>query len=128
MNIQARRHKTGWSVLKLAEKAGISAYVLRQVERGRNRGPATLQKIEEALVYAAQHPPTSAPRGFAKISPELQRSIASAGGKHAHRLGRAHKFNSAEARAAGHKGGVAVAQDRDHMSIIGRAGGLARGR
>lgn len=51
-------------------------------------------------------------RGFAVISPELRREIASKGGKAAHAVGRAHEFTSAEAREAGRKGGLAAAASR----------------
>jgi uncharacterized protein len=44
-------------------------------------------------------------RGFAAMSPERQRQIASEGGRAAHRLGVAHQWNSNEAREAGRKGG-----------------------
>jgi len=40
-------------------------------------------------------------RGFAAMSPEQQRAIASKGGREAHRQGTAHEFSSEEARAAG---------------------------
>lgn len=46
-------------------------------------------------------------RGFAAMSAELRREIASKGGKAAHEKGTAHEFTSEEARAAGHKGGAA---------------------
>lgn len=51
---------------------------------------------------------TSAPaerrlRGFAAMSPEKKREIASMGGRAAHACGRAHQFSSEEARAAGKK-------------------------
>ena len=46
-------------------------------------------------------PPTRAKRGFAVLSPEKKREIASMGGKAAHEHGRAHRFTSEEARAAG---------------------------
>ncbi len=46
-------------------------------------------------------------RGFATMSKEDQRRIASKGGKAAHRAGNAHEWTSAEARAAGRKGGLA---------------------
>lgn len=68
---------------------------------------------------------TGNPRGFAAMSPELQREIASKGGKTSHLKGTAHEFTSAEAKAAGAKGGAVVARDRKHMSEIGRRGGLA---
>jgi uncharacterized protein len=43
------------------------------------------------------------PRGFAAMGPEFQREIAAQGGRAAHRLGKAHRFNSQEARAAAAK-------------------------
>lgn len=46
-------------------------------------------------------------RGFAAMDPEVQRRIASEGGRAAHEKGTAHEFTSEEARAAGKKGGEA---------------------
>jgi hypothetical protein len=40
------------------------------------------------------------------MDPEKRRSIASKGGKAAHKKGTAHRFTSDEARAAGRKGGL----------------------
>jgi Stress-induced bacterial acidophilic repeat motif. len=52
---------------------------------------------------------TAAPRkerrGFASMSPEKQREIASKGGRAAHQKGTAHEWTSEEARSAGRKGG-----------------------
>lgn len=45
-------------------------------------------------------------RGFASMSPEKQREIASKGGRAAHAKGTAHEWSSDEARAAGRKGGM----------------------
>jgi uncharacterized protein len=42
-------------------------------------------------------------RGFAAMSPEKKKEIASMGGRAAHACGRAHQFSSEEARAAGKK-------------------------
>jgi general stress protein YciG len=56
-----------------------------------------------------------------------QREIASKGGKAAHAKGTAHEFDSDEARNAGRKGGQAVSRNREHMAMIGRRGGEARG-
>lgn len=67
-------------------------------------------------------------RGFASMSPERQREITSKGGRAAHEKGTAHEWSRDEARNAGHKGGVVVSRNRDHMSAIGREGGEARGR
>ncbi len=51
-------------------------------------------------------------RGFASMSPEKQREIASKGGKAAHAKGTAHQFTPDEARVAGRKGGQASGQSR----------------
>src|SRR6478752_2229002 len=67
-------------------------------------------------------------RGFASMDAEKQRSIASLGGRAAHRLGTAHEFSSDEAREAGRKGGEAVSANRAHMAAIGRKGGEASHR
>ena len=44
-------------------------------------------------------------RGFASMSPEKQREIASKGGRAAHEKGTAHEWTAEEARQAGRKGG-----------------------
>ena len=44
-------------------------------------------------------------RGFASMTVEKKREIASKGGRAAHDLGTAHKWTSEEAQAAGRKGG-----------------------
>ena len=44
-------------------------------------------------------------RGFASMSAEKQREIASKGGRAAHLKGTAHEWTSEEARRAGRKGG-----------------------
>ena len=66
-------------------------------------------------------------RGFASMSPEKQREIASKGGRAAHEKGPAHEFDSNEARQAGRKGGEVVSRNREHMAMIGRRGGESRG-
>jgi general stress protein YciG len=57
------------------------------------------------------------------MSTEKQREIARKGGRAAHERGKAHEFTSAEARAAGKKGGERVSANRTHMANIGRLGG-----
>lgn len=69
----------------------------------------------------------TANRGFAAMSPERQKQIASEGGRAAHKQGVAHEWNSDEARMAGKKGGQIVSQNREHMSQIGRRGGQSSG-
>jgi uncharacterized protein len=61
--------------------------------------------------------------GFASMDQEIQREIASKGGRAAHAKGAAHEFTSEEAREAGRKGGESISQDREHMATIGRQGG-----
>ena len=46
-------------------------------------------------------------KGFASMSPERQRQIASQGGKAAHAKGTGHEWTAEEAREAGRKGGLA---------------------
>ena len=65
-------------------------------------------------------------RGFASMSPDRQREIASKGGRAAHAKGTAHEWSADEAREAGRKGGETVSRDRAHMAAIGREGGGAR--
>lgn len=48
---------------------------------------------------------TTSKRGFAAMSPEKQRQIASQGGRAAHQQGVAHEWSADEARQAGRKGG-----------------------
>jgi len=51
-------------------------------------------------------------RGFAVMDPKLVSELAARGGKAAHAAGTAHTFTSAEARAAGRKGGLAAHEKR----------------
>ena len=67
-------------------------------------------------------------RGFAAMTREQQRAIASKGGRAAHRKGTAHEFSSEEAQKAGYLGGKAVSVNREHMAAIGRKGGQRTGR
>lgn len=67
-------------------------------------------------------------RGFAAMSEELQRQIASQGGRTAHKRGVAHEFTPEEARRAGRKGGEVVSRDRTHMARIGHKGAVARSK
>lgn len=55
-------------------------------------------------------------RGFASMTAEKKREIASKGGKAAHALGTAHKWTSEEAQAAGRKGG-SISRRRSKYSI-----------
>lgn len=63
------------------------------------------------------------------MSPEQRAAIASKGGKAAHAKGKAHRYTSEEARAAGEIGGAAVVvkYGPQHMAELGRKGGTQRG-
>lgn len=69
---------------------------------------------------------TKSKRGFAGMSAERQREVASLGGKAAHEKGTARSFTPEEAREAGRKGGLAASADRARMAELGRMGGQAR--
>ena len=55
-------------------------------------------------------------RGFASMSPERQREIASKGGRAAHEKGTAHEWTAEEARRAGRKGGQVSRGGRGRLS------------
>jgi len=62
-------------------------------------------------------------RGFAAMSPERQREIASQGGRAAHEQGVAHEWSKDEARSAGKKGGQVSGvkrktSGRDEMEVL----------
>jgi uncharacterized protein len=57
-------------------------------------------------------------RGFASMSPEKQREIASKGGRAAHQKGTAHEWTSDEARTAGRKGGQVSRGGRGRLSDL----------
>ena len=69
---------------------------------------------------------TKKPRGFACLTPEQRRAIASMGGQKSHRNGTAHKFTREKASAAGKKGGAHWKDDPEHMRAIGARGGKAK--
>ena len=58
-------------------------------------------------------------RGFASMSPEKQREIASKGGRAAHEKGTAHEWTTDEARQAGRKGGQISRGGRGRLSDSG---------
>jgi general stress protein YciG len=95
---------------------GAAAGLIQQLE-GHGAG-------EEADMQDESTPARS--RGFANMTQDQQRAIASKGGRIAHEKRTAHEFSSEEARRAGHLGGLSVSRDRAHMAAIGREGGRAR--
>jgi general stress protein YciG len=65
-------------------------------------------------------------RGFASMTPEKQREIASKGGRAAHQKGTAHEWTSEEARSAGRKGGQISRGGRGRL-VEGDAADMAAG-
>jgi uncharacterized protein len=68
-------------------------------------------------------------RGFASMSPEKRKQVASLGGKAAHTKGTAHEFNSFEASEAakiGHQRKTAHEFTSAEAAVAGRKGGLAK--
>jgi uncharacterized protein len=57
-------------------------------------------------------------RGFAAMSAEKQKEIASKGGRAAHEQGVAHEWSSDEARAAGKKGGQARGRQNGKGEVL----------
>ena len=82
---------------------------------------------EEKPANTEENPtPATRKRGFAAMSPERRREIASEGGRQAHAAGLANKFTTETAREAGKLGGAKTGADRARMAAIGRMGGFAR--
>ena len=72
------------------------------------RDPRAARQSEKSMMNDAVNRMTSERkerRGFASMTPEKQREIASKGGRAAHQKGTAHEWTSEEARSAGRKGG-----------------------
>jgi general stress protein YciG len=61
-------------------------------------------------------------RGFASMSPDKQREIASKGGRAAHEKGTAHEWTPDEARNAGRKGGQISRGGRGRLIVPQAAG------
>lgn len=59
---------------------------------------------------------TQKKQGFAAITPERRREIASMGGRAAHSKGTAHKWTSDSAREAGRKGGSTRAKNMGQVA------------
>lgn len=57
-------------------------------------------------------------KGFASLSPERRRQVASQGGKAAHMKGTAHEWTKAEAQRAGSKGGTISRGGRGRLRPI----------
>ena len=68
-------------------------------------------------------------RGFASMSPEKQREIASKGGRAAHEKGTAHEWTAEEARTAGRRGGQISRGGRGRLpqAVVLASGGTEPG-
>ena len=66
-------------------------------------------------------------RGFASMTPEKQREIASKGGRAAHEKGTAHEWTADEARSAGRKGGQVSRGGRGRLIVSTQAGETSSG-
>lgn len=69
--------------------------------------------------------PGRKPRGFAAMDPELLRGIAAQGGRAAHAMGKAHRFDSQEAKQAAAK---RHATTKSVKPDAGKADGAEQGR
>lgn len=68
---------------------------------------------------------TTGKRGFASMTAEKRKAIATLGGRAAHMKGVAHEFTSEEAAIAGRKGGLAAAARR--KSLMAKLKGIIQG-
>ena len=75
-------------------------YVVRSQSSGRRERELTMNDVNGRMTGERKER-----RGFASMTPEKQREIASKGGRAAHQKGTAHEWTSEEARSAGRKGG-----------------------
>lgn len=90
------------------------------------RAPAERGREAEATPATPDGPTPKKRRGLAVLSPERRKEIASLGGQTAQKNGTAHKYTSAQASAAGKKGGGHWRNHPEHMSEIGKRGGSAK--
>lgn len=110
----------------MANRPGNEDRTMASSDREREREVSSDNEDREGSA-GAQSARTRSNRGFASMDTGKQKEIASKGGRAAHAKGTAHEFDSNEAREAGRKGGMAVSRNREHMAMIGRRGGEARG-
>ena len=81
------------------------------VEGDRYRRTSTILEVTVFEIRKAR-------RGFASMSAEKQREIASKGGRAAHAKGTAHEWSAEEARRAGRKGGQASRGGRGKLPSV----------
>lgn len=83
---------------------GRAPYVVRAQQAGTHNESRTMNDASMGRM-TGERGERKERRGFASMSPEKQREIASKGGRAAHQKGTAHEWTSEEARSAGRKGG-----------------------
>jgi len=81
-------------------------------------GPATPTPTTNEKEGTSVFEIRKARRGFASMSQEKQRQIASKGGRAAHAKGTAHEWSAEEARRAGRKGGQASRGGRGKIPSV----------
>ena len=103
---------------------------MSRAKRPGNRHPVepSTPTDEQAPATKSDDDEPQAPWGFARVPKETLRNWASLGGKVAQHNRSAHRFTSETARAAGKRGGEAIAKDREHMRELGRRGGTAKAK
>ena len=91
-----------------------------------NDGAETVAQLANTDGGCAVNTERKERRGFASMSAEKQREIASKGGRAAHEKGTAHEWTADEARNAGRKGGQVSRGGRGRLIIpIGDPAGVA---
>ena len=79
--------------------------------------PALTETSTKTVSRPANRVSIKSRRGFAAMSPDTQRRIASEGGKASHASGRGHRFSADEARDAGRKGGLVSRRGKTTASV-----------
>ena len=87
---------------------GKAPYVVRANRRASNRNQRRTATVSTERRER---------RGFASMSPDKQREIASKGGRAAHEKGTAHEWTADEARSAGRKGGQVSRGGRGRLIV-----------
>ena len=100
-------------VREIASRGGKVAHQLKP-KRTMRRFCKVCGEVEHEVTTHVFEP---RPRGFAAMSPDRVREIASRGGKVAHQLGVAHQFTEEEAREAGRRGGNAPHKKRGRAPV-----------
>jgi uncharacterized protein len=100
------------------QEAGAQSLIIAGVEA---RQPTAYVQFRYSRGYSTEDAVNTGERkerrGFASMSPEKQREIASKGGRAAHEKGTAHEWTADEARNAGRKGGQVSRGGRGRLVV-----------